>query len=210
MPFLCMYLVDDDVRTLCEMLNDDPDIALIVPDGPGRWKAQRSVPTLPDGHYALWHIPSGPISLYPTKPKAPPKVVKNPFRGWKELVNFQPGVPWFGAAPLGIFNLTLRRQAGPPDRIFRPSTLARPWTAPASEVIGRSDLDWVGRYYSIIGDVPAKSTQQWWTGFKRRVDKLATGISCSGPLYQKPTDMRAFPAALAAIKAGHRRADNPT
>jgi hypothetical protein len=48
-----MYLVDRDVKTLCAMLSEDPDIALIRADGPGRWKAQRDVPKLRDGEHAL-------------------------------------------------------------------------------------------------------------------------------------------------------------
>src|SRR5688500_19547733 len=101
MPWLTMYLVDPDVNTLCAMLCDDPDVALIRADGPGRWKAQREIPTLPDGEHGLWHIPSGPIELHSTVPKAPPKVVKDPFRGWKEIVTpRQPGVPWISTGAL--------------------------------------------------------------------------------------------------------------
>jgi hypothetical protein len=79
------YLVDGDVKTLCAMLRDDPDVALIRADGPGRWKAQREIPdTLSDGEHGLWHIPSGPIVLESTIPKAASKLVKDPFRGWKD------------------------------------------------------------------------------------------------------------------------------
>jgi hypothetical protein len=211
MPWLSMYLTAPDVQQLCQMLDHDPDIALIRSAGPGKWKAQREIPTLPDGDHALYHIPSGPIVLEPTQPKGPRKIIKNPFRPWTEIVKpFAAGEPWFGPAPLGIIRLSIRTKAGPANQIYRPTTLARPWSAPASQVIGRSDFHWIGRYYSIIGDVPAKSTEQWWNALRRRIAKTAKPISSSGPLTQKePGRIWAFPHALQQIRKGAKRADNP-
>jgi hypothetical protein len=71
MPWLLVYLLDDDVTELCSMLDADPDIALIRPDGSGRWKAVRHIPALPDGRYALWHMsdsrPNKPDAVNPAK-----------------------------------------------------------------------------------------------------------------------------------------------
>src|SRR6266487_1765764 len=112
MPWLLMYLLDDDVTELCSMLSADPEIALIRPDGSKRWKAYRDIPALPDGEHALWHIPSGPITLEPRTPKGKVKQIRNPFAGWTEIVKpFVQGVPWFGPAPLGIVWLRIRRSA---------------------------------------------------------------------------------------------------
>ena len=162
MPWLSMYLVDDDVPLLCRMLAEDPDVALVRAEGPGRWKAQRDVPTLRDGQYALWHVPSGPITLVSTDLAAKSKRVANPFAGWREIVKpFEKGVPWFGPGPLGIVYLTVRRKAGPPGRTFSPMT-QRPWRAPADEVIGLSEISWIGNHYSILGRPAHESTVRWW------------------------------------------------
>ena len=208
MPSLVMYLADDDVADLCRMLHDDPEIALVRADGPGRWKAQRDVPKLADGPYALWHVPSGPITLEPTDDTRP-KRVSRPFAGWREIVKpFEPGVPWFGPAPTGIIYLTLRRKAGPRERTYSPMT-TRPWTAPADQVIGVSEFSWIGNYYSIIGNAAPESTVRWWKSLRQRAAKTAVRVPNAGPLSGKVKDVWAFPAALAEIKKGRKRADGP-
>jgi hypothetical protein len=205
-----MYLLDGDVAELCGMLNADPEIALIRSDGSGCWKAHRDIPTLPDGEYALWHIPSGPITLELTSPKGKGKRIRNPFAGWAEIVKpFVKGVPWFSAAPVGIITLRIRRSAGKANQTFRPSSLARPWTARASEVIGRSEFYWIGNYYSIIGDRAPKVTEVWWKSLRKRIAKAANQIPASGPITRKPKEVWAFPQALQQIRGGARRADNP-
>ena len=209
MPWLSMYLVDRDVKTLCAMLSDDPDIALIRADGPGRWKAQREFPKLPDGEHGLWHIPSGPIELESTVPESKPKIVKDPFRGWKEIVKpFHAGVPWISTGPLGVIWLRIRRTVGPRSQVYSPYT-DRSWSAPANEVIGMSTFNWIGNYYSVIGQKAAKPTELWWQSLRRRVAKTAEHIPSTGRLTGKSKSVYAFPAALERIKAGTRRADQP-
>ncbi len=205
-----MYLVGEDVKHLCRLLDDDPDIALIVADGPGRWKAQRHVPTLRDGEHMLWHIPSGPIELESRKLKEKPKKVRNPFAGWDEIVRpVERGVPWIGPGPLGIIYFRIRRRARR-SGCFRAITARPSWTAPANKVIGLSTFSWIGNYYSIIGRKAADSTQKWWGSLRRRVAKLATRVPTTGALTGYPKDIWAFPAALALIRRGVKRADNPS
>ncbi len=211
MPWLSMYLVDSDVKMLCTMLNDDPEIALIVPDGPQRWKAQRKVPKLADREHALWHIPSGAVELESKKPKEKPKVVRDPFRGWAaRLPEFEHGAPWFGPGPLGIVFLTVRRKAGPASRMFTPM-YQRAWSAPANEVIGRSDFYWVGNYYSIVSKKykAPPVTQLWWQSLRRRVAKIAVQVPSEGALDRGTKSIWAFPGALERIREGALRADNP-
>ena len=187
-----MYLVDRDVELLCRMLDQDPEIALIRPAGPRRWKAQRHIPTLPDGQYMLWHIPSGPIQLESTEPRGKSKLVKDPFKGWTEIVRpFEKAVPWISASPLGNIRLSIRRRSA--DR----------------RTIGRSDFHWVGNYYSIIGYRASAQTKRWWNWLRRRIAKLATQIPASGPITRKPGEIWAFPAALERIRKGAKRAVNP-
>ena len=188
-----MYLLDEDVASLCRMLDSDPEIALIRPDGDQRWKAHREIPTLPDGEHALWHIPSGPIILEPKPPKTRVKRVKDPFAGWTEIVSFQKGEPWFGPAPLGIIWLRIHRYAGPANVTFSPISMSRPWKAPASEVIGRSDFFWIGNYYSIIGEKVHPATEQWWKSIRKRIAKVAVQIPATGPINRTLKEIWAFP-----------------
>jgi hypothetical protein len=210
MPWLLMYLLDEDVTELCSMLNADPEVALIRPDGSKRWKADPHIPALPDGGYVLWHIPSGPIMLEPRKPKGRVKRIKDPFTGWAEIAQpSEPGVPWISAAPLGNIWLTIRRSAGTANQTFRPTSMARPWTARASEVIGRSEFHWIGNYYSVIGERAPRVTEEWWKSLRKRIAKVATQIPTTGPITRKPKEVWAFPQALEKIHGGMRRADNP-
>jgi hypothetical protein len=192
MPWLRLYMIDDDVEQLCRMLDEDPEIALIRSAGKGRWKAQRNVPTLHDGQHALWHIPSGPIELEDTKPKSKPKKVKDPFAGWKEIVKpVEPGVPWFGPGPLGIFWLNIQRQS-----------------RNLKNAIGLSTISWIGNEYRIIGYPAPEATERWWKSLRRRIAKLAEPVASSGRFTSKPRDVWAFPAALGQIRKGVKRADN--
>ncbi len=207
MPWLQMYLVEEDVRLLCQLLDEDPDIALICAAGPGRWKAQRNVPTLRDGLHLFWHIPSGPIELEPTKVKGKNKLVKNPFAGWKEIAKrSNPRAPWIGPGPLGIINLRIRRRAGRRGQFYG-VTNARPrWVAPAHEVIGLTQCSWIGDYY----EKAPKTTHKWWESLRRRVAKVAQRIPTTGRWTGYPKEVWAFPAALALIQQGVKRADNPS
>jgi hypothetical protein len=140
--------------------------------------------------------------------KDKPKVVRDPFKGWAARVpQFEHGAPWFGPGPLGIIRLELRRKAGPAGRVFSP--MHSRWSAPANQVIGRSDFYWVGNYYSVLGKKAAKATELWWQSLRRRVAKVAVQVPTSGPLTRGPKSIWAFPAALEEIKRGVRRADNP-
>jgi hypothetical protein len=193
MRWLMMYLADnDDVELLCQLLDADPEVALICSAGPGRWKAQRHVPTLRDGDYMLWHTPSGPMILESTVPKGPVKIVKNPLRGWTEIVKPSvKGVPWVNASPVGNFWLSIRRRSRDNRRY-----------------IGRSDLHWIGNYYGGVGYRAPRSTQRWWDSLRRRIAKVAKQIPASGPLNRRG-EVWAFPAALARIRKGAKRAANP-
>jgi hypothetical protein len=196
-PWIHLYLADDhDVAGLCAMLAADEEIALVVPDGPGRWRATREFPgTLRDGRHSLWHVPSGAIELESNKPKVKPKRVRDPFKGWAGRVpqfEARDNAPWFGPGPVGIIWLTIRRSASSDPR-----------------AIGRSDFNWIGNEYRTIGYPAPEATERWWRSLRRRIAKVATPVSSSGAITIKPLDVFAFPSALSALRAGRNRAANP-
>jgi hypothetical protein len=60
MPWIPIYVNELDAPVLIERLNQAPEIAFIVSDGPQRWRAVTSIQNVPDGDACMWHIPSGP------------------------------------------------------------------------------------------------------------------------------------------------------
>jgi len=57
-----LYVDESDIELLRERLNADPEIAFILPDGPGRWRAVWQVDDA-QGQTMLWHVPAGPLPL---------------------------------------------------------------------------------------------------------------------------------------------------
>src|SRR5262245_46034700 len=108
MPCILFYADEKDFRILLNFLNDHPDIAFIVSNGPHRWRAERKVPRL-KRESALWHVPSGPLPLLYPPPSEKEERIRNPWEGWKELF---PGAdtnsPYFGPGHPGI--IWLNRQ----------------------------------------------------------------------------------------------------
>ena len=64
MPWIPIYADENDFLLIMEKLNDDSDIAFIVPNGRKKWIAVHSINLLNDGTYYLWHMPGGPIQNY--------------------------------------------------------------------------------------------------------------------------------------------------
>ena len=80
MPWLPLFLDENDAHRLFQWLNAHNDIAFIMPDGPKRWKAAPAVPPLANGKYTLWNRAGG--SLIITGNEGVPRPVSNPAAGW--------------------------------------------------------------------------------------------------------------------------------
>ena len=126
------------------------------------------------------------------------------------MPEFEHGAPWFGAGPLGITFLTVRRKAGPASRTFTPMYRVA-WSAPANRMIGRSDFYRVGNYFAVVGKrfKAPDVTRLWWQSLRRRVAKLAVQVPSEGPLDRGEKSIWALPGALQRIREGALRADNP-
>ena len=187
--WLGLYVEEADVPLLRDRLNEDPEIAFLMPEGPGRWRAVWQTDELL-GKTMLWHVPGIPLPLL--RPGGQDSVIEDPFAGWQEL---RPGmdysVPYFGPGLPSTLLLEL---------------YTRGWRGLRSDIIPLSGLSWHGRT-SQKG--PAPSTQQWWSRFRGWLRRQAVCITRSGPLDGPQPDIWALPAALRAIQAGVERSEWP-
>ena len=191
MPWIPFYASDDDFRLILERLNSDPEIAIIVSAGEGRWLARRETPAMTDGKHVLWHIPGGPLPLLRADPFAEAGTVEDPFSGWKEQrPGADPSIPFFGSIP-GIIELHKSVNGDV-----------------SSGALGLSSFGWLGNRYRVIGKGASPATQSWWRRMQSWVKQAATEKIPRGGHSNSP-EIWAFPAARAQIDAGVPRDSNP-
>jgi len=182
MPWLPLYADSNDFRTIREWLNASEEVAYIVGDGPGRWRAVGSVPAFGIDRICLWHVPSGALGG-----------ITNPWNGWQEMrAGADPRVPYFGAGDPGVFWLNVR-----------------PTSRRSAGGIGLSSFEWIGNHYRCLGRAAAPSTERFWRGLRRWAQKHAKKVPRTGLLGGPRAEIFAFPFALAAFGAGVPRDDNP-
>lgn len=188
--WLGLYLEDPDAVTLRDRLNEDPEIAFLMPEGPESWRAVWQVEELL-GKTLVWHVPGGSLPLL--HPDGSESLIPDPFAGWQEVrPGLDPSVPYLG---LGW----------PSTLLFELYT--RGWRGlPRPEVIPLSGITWYGaRPYA----QPAPSTRQWWNRFRRWLQTRAVHIRRNDTMENSPRDVWAMPAALRAIQSGMSRDSYP-
>jgi hypothetical protein len=187
-----MYLAADYVALLSAMLNADEEIAILVTDGPRRWKAVLGLSTLSMGRIGMWHIPSGPLPLLaPDKKDA--LQVHDPLSGWNEMrTGADPTTPYFGAGHPGVIWLNLRPH--PKER---------------NSACGMSSFEWIGNHYSLIGNPATKATELWWRSLRRRIRRIAKKVPRQHLSSPSRSEIFAFPAALILLEAGKSFDANP-
>jgi hypothetical protein len=193
MPWLPLYIDEIDAADLSGDLNFDPEIAFIIPDGPGRWVARRAVERCADGRFCLWHMPSGPLPLF-RGAEHPLGTVSDPWAGWTEVKGgADPSVPFFGPDDQGIIWWTVRTCSTRVDG-----------------GIGLSSFEWIGNHFRLLGHAAAPETEAWWGRLRKRVRRRkARRIPRSGPADGPRPEIWALPSALSKIVAGVPRDDNP-
>src|SRR5258705_2184686 len=161
MPWIPLYLAGSDATNVLAMLICVEEIGFLVADGPKRWKAITSLPTLPgDGRTGLWHIPSGPLRLL-ARDKRRDETIHDPFSGWNERrTGADPTTPYFGAGHPGVIWLNVRLV--PKER---------------DSVGGMSSFEWIGNRYSLIGNPATKMTELWWKSLRRRIQMVASEVT---------------------------------
>ena len=192
MPWLPLYLYDDDVDTILGMLNDDPDMVFIVSDGPSRWKAVATLTTLLTGRYTLWHLPTGPLPLLgPARTQA--GWVEDPWQGWREQSSsFDGSEPYFGSEGTGI--LWFNHRNTPPG---------------AKPEVRMSSFEWIGHHYDMIGFRASAETDRWWKRLRMNAKRIATKVPRGGPTTGTKPEIYALPGAIRAFERGVPAAVNP-
>jgi hypothetical protein len=197
MPWIPIYVNEQDARVLVEWLNQAPEIAFIVSDAPQCWKAVSSIQTVTDGDACMWHVPSGPLPLL-TGPRQddPVEQVVSPWEGWRER---RPGAngsqPYFGAGHPGVMWLNLR--------------LVCRNIAEKPGAIGMSSIQWIGNHYRLIGNAAKPETEKFWKRLRRFIASHSTRIPRGGPIDGPRPEIYAFESALEEIRNGRARARNP-
>jgi hypothetical protein len=193
MGWLPLYLDDNDAQVLLTVLNEDPEVAFIVSEGPARWIARRTLATAPDGTYCIWHEPSGPLPLVRAM-LLPSGRVKDPWSGWTEKrKGADSSVPYFGPGHPGViwWNLRTKSRATPGG-------------------IGMSSFEWIGNHYRVIGSPAHPATESWWKRLRTVLKRLrASRIPRTGPLDGPVAEVWAMPSALSQIRAGVCRDEDP-
>lgn len=221
MPSLSFFADADDAGRLVEHLNQDPDLAFLVPLDPigwprpacssasglavveqQRWQAVQAVPSLRDGQHSLWHTPTGEL-LEPVPSRklllAPGTPIADPWSGWRgrSLVTHATAIPdvQAGLGHHGMVRLDLWTRHLPysADERAAESPLVYYWTR-AHEVLVASDFQWIGGRYQ-----PApKEMTRWWNGLKRWLSRACvklTDVTGKQAFY-------AFPSAFALLRSG--------
>lgn len=193
MPWLPLYLFDDDPDVLLTLLNNDPEAAFIVSDGIGRWKAVETQPALCGKRHAIWHVPSGPLPLLAAIHSDPDGEISDPWQGWTEKrAGADPSTPYFGAGHPGIFWLNLKNQSQANE-----------------QTIGLSSFEWIGHRYAKIGQVIEPSTDKWWKRLTATVKRSGRKVPRGGPDGSYAPEIYAMPGAVRAFAEGKKADDNP-
>ena len=197
-----MYLLKSDVELLNDWLNNEDEIAFLVPNGSKKWIAKKQYDILADSNlpnqssiyqqYSLWHVPSGSLpllgsnrgfaSLIFNEKDSVEEKITDPWNGWTEArTGANPNRPYFGPGHPGVFQLDIK--------LF-----------PDGE-IPISGIQWIGNHYKIIGNGADKSTEFFWNKMRRMAKKIATQIPrCNDG--KGRNEIFAFPNAYEEIKNG--------
>jgi len=182
MPSILIYALESDLQTIVDYLNEDPEIAYVIPDGPRRWRTVDRIDQFVAGHHALWHRPSGALPLVGSTEAEPDTPILDPDAGWEErLPSAISGQPFFGSHPNVIW---LHVSTGRPG------------------VVPMCAFGWIGDRYRAIGDGATPAANRWWRRLQRWIRNRAK-IAPRGSLGASgPVDVAAFPAALTQLQDG--------
>ena len=197
---LSVFLDEQDAQIFIARLNQDQEIAFIVPDGPNRWKAVSSVASLNDGDHSLWHVPGEPLTLLGADGSK--ENIVDPWRGWTQQVtqSYQT-VPYFSADHPAEIRLSLYTRHRPYSEQERNElTYFNGILLGENDYMMVSSFYWIGNYN---GPAP-RSTHQWWRRLKKWVEHEAVKLKPYNNFKSKFDRLNfwAFPSAFHKLKNG--------
>lgn len=187
------YATRDDLLPLLNRLNEDSEIAFLMPDGDTRWKAVQQISTFREGKHYLWHLPSGPL-YYERPPHLPSqlremyKSIPDPWTGWDDQLlpeRYQETLNpiYMGAYWKGWIQVPSRTKEDvlvKPNLPITPSILIftiQHGTYSVDEALPfEHDIFWRANYFRLIGSPAHPETEKWWARFKRWFTKQTTRI----------------------------------
>jgi hypothetical protein len=182
MPSILVYALESDLQTIVDYLNEDPDIAYVISDGPRRWRTVDRMAKLIAGHHALWHRPGEALPLVGASDAEPDRPILNPDAGWEErLPSAVPGQPFFGSHPSVVW---LHISTGQPG------------------IVPMSAVGWIGNRYRAIGQGATPATNKWWQRLQRWIKSQTVTVPRGNLQTSALKDVAAFPAALEQLKNG--------
>lgn len=194
MGWLPIFVDEQDTKVLIHWLNQQEEIAYLIPVARGNWKAVTSVTNLQDGDYSLWHIPSGALPLWDSN--SYDRIIENPWEGWTEtLTGSSLSSPKSGINCPGIFSLTLNTRHQPYSQLERTKgSMLKGQLMQGKNILSVSDFQWIGNRYRAA----SPQTQRWWKRLKYWVAHHAVKLT--------PPRVRwsywAFPSAFCKLKSG--------
>jgi len=193
MPWFPIYADREDFEFLIDWLNNEDDIAFIVPNGHKSWIANKELNNFSNERLCLWHVPSGALPLLRGDTAQPDGIIENPWGGWtEERTGANPNNPYFGSGHPGIIWLNVRYESNE-DK----------------DTIGLSSFGWIGNWYRIIGQAAPAATEKWWQRLRRWVKKSSVRIPREGPIDGPDPEIWAMKSALEKIKSGVKRESSP-
>ena len=198
MPWLPIYAAPQDLSEVFAFLDQSSELAFIISDGSGRWRATsvvERVSTPQPKRYCLWHVPSGPLPLLRADDREPGSIV-DPFGGWQEeRGGADPACPFFGAGHPGVIWLNVS-----PDNLDTVSQI---------RAMGLSSFEWIGNRYRIIGFPALAVTERFWKSLRQWVQQRASKVPRGGPTRPTPPEIWAFRHARELFSQGAVGAINP-
>lgn len=178
---------------LLSLLNDDPEAAFIIADGPGKWKAVETIDAFRDRRCLIWHVPSGPLPLLAAVFGDRDSEVADPWAGWTERrAGAIPSIPYFGPDHTGHVRLTIKNFAGGNE-----------------SRIGLSSIEWIGNHYARIGSPADPSTERWWKRLRAALGRISKKVPRGGSFGDSKPEIYALPDAFRAFAKGMEADINP-
>jgi hypothetical protein len=200
MGYLPMYLVQEDVDLLTQMLNQEHQLMFLTTVGRNKWKAVKhhdftqELQRWGSTGCNLWHIPTDLLNLL--QPLQIPQQVHEPFSGIYLIHCQQDGsellIEADDSASLSEINLS--------TGVIRLSI-----RLPQQGKIEKSDFQWAGNHYKETGSPTHPDTVVFWRRLKRLVRKIAVPLS----IYfgGDKQIIYTFPNAYRAIQNGQSYSD---